>query len=134
MAVCMFALENFEGANAKMDEALGLSEGSIATLADHYLLAEILNNLGCLSYVSGQPDKAMELLEESLRVQLFASDHSLYVGSKFSSHSSSLNVSITKANIGYISLVARDLSTCVASFEDAVRVRIDKRVETEQRK
>jgi hypothetical protein len=92
-------------------------------LSDHRQVAEILNNLGCLSYMGGEIERAMLFFKESLKVQTTASDHSMYIGSKFSCHSASLNLSITRANIGFLSLTYfRDANESVTIFESAVKV------------
>lgn len=122
-ATCQFALENFPEAYALLKEALVLSRGATISLADHHLVAEILNNLGCLAYLNGQTTAALEYFEESLETQSFAAEHSLYVGSKFSSHQGSLNASITRGNIGFVALVSRNISDCLSSFESSLKVR-----------
>ena len=87
MATCQFALESFSEAHASLETALELARAhGTTTIADYRQLAEILNNLGCLSYMSGQPEGAMRF-EESLEAQSLAAKNSLYAGSKFSCHS-----------------------------------------------
>lgn len=54
---------------------------------------------------------------------LTISEDSLYLGSKFSCHASSLNIAVVRANLGFLSLVSRDLSTARLAFESAVKVR-----------
>jgi Tfp pilus assembly protein PilF len=87
MATCQFALEDFAQAHSNLEEALSLSGHNTETVLDYSQLAEILNNLGCLSYMGGKPGKAMRLFQESLQAQAIASDNLLYTGTKFSCHS-----------------------------------------------
>jgi tetratricopeptide (TPR) repeat protein len=87
MATCQFALEDFEHAHSNLEEALSLSGHNTESVLDYRQIAEILNNLGCLSYMGGKPGKAMRLFQESLQAQEIASDDSLYTGTKFSCHS-----------------------------------------------
>jgi tetratricopeptide (TPR) repeat protein len=87
MATCQFALDDFPRAHSNLEEALSLSGHNTPEVLDYPQLAEILNNLGCLAYMGGRPGKAVRLFEESLEAHSIASSHSLYLGSKFSSHS-----------------------------------------------
>jgi tetratricopeptide (TPR) repeat protein len=87
MATCQFALEDFPRAHTNLEEALSLSGYNTETVLDYRQLAEILNNLGCLSYMGGKPDKAKILFRESLQAQANARDDSLYTGTQFSCHS-----------------------------------------------
>jgi hypothetical protein len=87
MATCQFALEDFPRAHSNLEEALSLSGYKTETVLDYRLLAEILNNLGCLSYMGGKPDKAKILFQESLQAHAIARDDLLYTGTQFSCHS-----------------------------------------------
>jgi tetratricopeptide (TPR) repeat protein len=87
MATCQFALEDFSRAHSNLEEALSLSGHNTENVLDYRQLAEILNNLGCLSYMGGKPDKAKILFQESLQAQAIARDDSLYTGTQFSCHS-----------------------------------------------
>ena len=123
--MCRFALEDYSTAYPELEHALSLSRDEIYTLSDHRQIAEILNNLGCLSYMGGEIERAMLYFRESIKVQTIASEHSMYVGSKFSCHAASLNMSITTANIGFLSMTFyRDAAESVAIFESAVKVSI----------
>jgi len=64
----------------------------------------------------------MKVFLESIEVQSVASDFSLYAGSKFACHSGSLNMSITKANIGFLALAERDIPLSFSSLESAMKV------------
>lgn len=124
-AMCRFALEDYSTAYPELELALSLSREAIHTISDHRQIAEILNSLGCLSYMGGEIERAMLFFRESLKVQIMASEHSMYVGSKFSCHAASLNLSITKANIGFLSLTFfRDASESVTALESAVKVSV----------
>jgi hypothetical protein len=120
-AMASYALDDIPGSIAKLEEALQLARGNTSRLSDHHLLAEILNNLGCLSYQTGKADRALELFDESLQIQRIAADHSLYVGSKLSCHQETINMSVTKANIGLLHLAIKDASQCIDLFESAIR-------------
>lgn len=122
-AVCHIALEDFSNALNYFQHALSLSREQTSTLADHRQLAEILNNLGCLAFITGDAEKARRFLGEALNLLTVASDHSIYVGSKFSSHTATLNISIIKANAGFLLLSLRDIKQSINLFEAAIEVR-----------
>jgi tetratricopeptide (TPR) repeat protein len=122
MSLCRCALEDFTEAYATLQEALSLSRGQAQSIADNRQLAEILNNLGCLSYMCGKVEEAKILFTESLETQTMVSEHSLYSGSRFSCQTASLNGSITKGNIGFLALVSRNLPVSITAFEFAVKV------------
>lgn len=122
MALCRFAVEDYAAAHAGFNDALAFVRGSANGISDHRQLAEVLNNLGCLVYMQGEVEKANDLMEKSLDVQTYISEQSLYTGSKFSCHSSALNGSVTKANVGLIALVTKDASMSITALEVAFRV------------
>lgn len=85
-------------------------------------MAEILNNLGCLAYMCGQPVAAKAFFRDSLDVQFMALSESLYESSALIGQSISLNISITRANIGFVKLVTKDLPVAVTALENALMV------------
>ena len=123
--MCRFALEDYTEAYSDLHDALSLSRTITKSLSDYRQLAEILNNLGCLSYLGGELEKAMVFLREANKIQMIASDNSLYIGSKFSSQSVALNTSVTHGNIGFISLLLQDVTESVTTLETAMRVSLD---------
>ena len=85
-------------------------------------MAEILNNLGCLAYMCGHPVAANTFYRESLDVQFGVLSQSLYLSSASVGHSISLNISITRANIGFVKLVTKEISVAVTALENALMV------------
>ena len=85
-------MDNFADAHTNLELALALAGSKARTTSDYCQLGEILNNLGCLSYMCGQPTKAMKLFRESLDVQLAVLNSTLYGGSKYSAHSATLSM------------------------------------------
>lgn len=120
--MCRFAMEDYTEAYSDLHDALSLSRKITKSLSDYRQLAEILNNLGCLSYMGGELEKAMVFLREANKIQTIASDNSLYIGSKFSSQSVALNTSVTNGNIGFISLLLQEVTESVTILETAMRV------------
>jgi tetratricopeptide (TPR) repeat protein len=122
LAICLYALDDFAGAHARLEEALHFARDSASTLDDRMQIAEILNNLGCLSYMCGQPLEAKQLFKESLDMQFIVMSQSLYEGSSQTVHSVSLNISIARANIGFVKLVTKDLPFAITALEAALMV------------
>ncbi|CAB9499805.1 repeat-containing protein [Seminavis robusta] len=121
LATCRFAMDNFADAHTSLELALALAGSKAKTTNDYCQLGEILNNLGCLSYMCGQPSKAMKLFREALDVQLAVLNSTLYGGSMYSAHSATLNISITRGNIGFLALVLKDVSSGIVALESALR-------------
>jgi tetratricopeptide (TPR) repeat protein len=117
-----FAVEDYSTAFTDLHEALTLARDNLRTESDVRQLAEILNNLGCLAYAGGDIDKSLLYFHESLQIQTMLTEHSVYDVSRFSQHTASLNMSITRANIGFLSLVMRDFPESVSVFESALKV------------
>jgi len=89
-------------------------------LGDRMQMAEILNNLGCLAHMCGRLGAANSLFRESMDVQFSVMNQSLYVSSAAVGQSISLNISITRANIGFVRLVTSDFSVAVTALENAL--------------
>lgn len=121
LATCRFAMDNFADAHTNLELSLALAGSKARTTNDYSQLGEILNNLGCLSYMCGQPTKAMKLFRESLDVQLAVLNSTLYGGSKYSSHTATLNLTVTRGNIGFLALVLRDVSSGILALEAALK-------------
>lgn len=120
LAVCRYALNEFAEAHARLEEALFYARKSCISIEDRVQMAEILNNLGCLAYMCGQPTAANSFYRDSMDVQFGALSDSLYGGNATLGQSISLNISITRANIGFIKLVTKDLPVAVTALENAL--------------
>jgi hypothetical protein len=83
-------------------------------------MAEILNNLGCLAYMCGQPTAANSFFRHSMDVQFGSLTDSLYGGNSTLGQSISMNISITRANIGFVKLVTKDLPVAITALENAL--------------
>lgn len=119
--MCRFALNEFAEAHARLEEALACAKRRRSTTLEGRLqIAEILNNLACLAYMSGQPTTASSYYRDSMDIQFGALNDSLYLGNAMSGQSISLNISIARANIGFIKLVTKDLSVATTALENAL--------------
>jgi hypothetical protein len=93
---------------------------SLSSFSYSILSKEILNNLGCLAYMSGQPVAASSYYRDSMDIQFGALSDSLYIGNAMSGQSISLSISIVRANIGFIKLVTKDLPVAITALENAL--------------
>lgn len=119
-AICLYAGNEFAGAHAKLEQALVYARKNSQDLGDRMQMAEILNNLGCLAYMCGQPVVASTFFRESLDVQFAVLSHSLYLSSAAVGQSITLNISIIRANIGFVKLVTKEIPAAVAALENAL--------------
>ena len=122
-AICLYAGNEFAEAHAKLEQALVYARKNSQDLGDRMQMAEILNNLGCLAYMCGQPVVANTFFRESLDVQFAVLSHSLYLSSAAVGQSITLNISIIRANIGFVKLVTKEIPVAVAALENALMVR-----------
>ena len=122
-AICHFAMEDYTSAYSELELALSLSRDNIHTLSDHRQIAEVLNNLGSLSYMGGEIERSMLLFRESIKVLTRAVDFAMYSSeSKFDSHSTMLALTIAKSNVAFLSLTFyRDVSESVSMFESVIK-------------
>lgn len=120
VAICRYALNEFAEAHARLEEALFYAKKSCISLEGRVQMAEILNNLGCLAYMCGQPAAAISFFRDSMDVQFGALSVSLYGGNATLGQSISLNISITRANIGLVKLVTKDLPVAITALENAL--------------
>jgi tetratricopeptide (TPR) repeat protein len=121
-AMCHFAMENYTLAYSQLELALSLSREGIHTLSDHRQVAEVLNNLGCLSYMGGEIERAMLFFREAMKILTKAVDFATYSDVQFDSHSTILALSIAKSNVAFLSLTFyRDVTESVTMFESVVK-------------
>lgn len=123
LATCHYALNEFADAHKRFEEALAYSRKEASPhVEDQMQTAEILNNLGCLAYMCGQPSSAVVYFRESMDVQFALMNKALYLCSASDGRSISLNLSITRANIGFVKLVTGESSVAVTALENALMV------------
>ena len=81
-----------------------------------------MNNLGCLAYICGQPSTAVKYFRDSMDVQFGLMEKALYLCSAAVGRSISLNLSVTRGNIGFVKLVTNEESIAVTALENALMV------------
>jgi tetratricopeptide (TPR) repeat protein len=119
-------LEDFDASHAEFETALSLGKRNCQGLTDFIQIAEILNNLGVLTFMCGDQDASLNHFKESLQVQHAMLSHSLYGGSNIMGHGITLNISVTRANIGFVKLVSKDFPAAMIAFESALMVSASK--------
>ena len=121
-AICHFAMEDYTSAYTELELALSLSRDAIHTLSDLRQIAEVLNNLGSLSYMGGEIERSMLYFRESIKILTKAVDFATYSESKFDGHSTALALSIAKSNVAFLSLTFyRDVAESVTMFESVIK-------------
>ena len=119
-ALCEFALENYSSAHDELERVLQTGKGNCRSVTDFVQIAEILNNLGCLSFMCSEPGTAMRLFTESLEVQNAVLSHSLYGGPVLAANSASLNLSVTRANLAFVHMFFNNYPAALTTFESAL--------------
>ena len=120
IALCDCALGNFAKAHSGLEQCLESSKGHCKTITDFIQISEILNNLGCLSFMGGDSETAMQMFVESLSVQQAVLSHSLYSGSVLAGHSTNLSMSVTRANVAFLKMCSKDYVGAILAFESAL--------------
>lgn len=115
-------MDEFAEAHRGLEEVLQLSKDHLAGLSDFSQIAEVLNNLGCLSFMCGQTDAAMTMFKECLDIQSTVLKRSLYGGPRWSGQSTSLSISVTRGNIGYIKMLSKSADVAIVEFEASLMV------------
>lgn len=116
-------MDEYETAHKRLEHVLELSKNHLAGLTDFMQVAEILNNLGCLSFMCGQASSAMTMFKECLEIQTAVLKQSLYSGPRFAGQSTSLNISVTRSNIGYVQMLTKNSGPAIVEFEASLMVR-----------
>jgi tetratricopeptide (TPR) repeat protein len=120
VAVCYYAMDDFEEAHKGLEEVLELSKNHLAGLTDFMQIAEILNNLGVLYFMCGQSGAALTMFRECLEIQNAVLKHSIYSGPRLGGHSTSLGISVTRGNVGYIKMLTKDAGAAIVEFESSL--------------
>mmetsp|Transcript_11897 Transcript_11897/g.17031 ORF Transcript_11897/g.17031 Transcript_11897/m.17031 type:complete len:382 (-) Transcript_11897:332-1477(-) len=119
-ALCYYAIEDFGKAHTLLESALALGESSCQQIEDLMQIAEVLNNLGCLSFMCGEPVEANRLFQRSLELQHSVLSDSIYGGSEMASPSTTLCYSVTRGNSAFLKMCSRDNHAAIVSFEAAL--------------
>jgi|TARA_B110001450_G_C17613407_1_gene478215 hypothetical protein len=70
--------------------------------------------------MSGQPASASSYYRDSMDLQFGALSDSLYIGNSATGRSISLNISISRGNIGFLKLVTKELSVGITALENTL--------------
>ncbi|GAX17557.1 hypothetical protein FisN_18Lh207 [Fistulifera solaris] len=121
IAICLIAQNELQKAQGILRAVCLLAREKTGSLPDRRQFAEILNNLACVNYFLNGYNEAYIAFTQSLDIQLSLCDDALYLGSKFSSQSSAMNVAVVRANVGFLALVSRDIPTARMAFESSLK-------------
>ena len=102
--------------------ALELCKQKRRFVSDFTQLAEILNNLGCLSFLLGNLGICMKVFTESIQVQTALQNRLVYVGTRHLRQAVCLNITVASSNLGYVQLCIRDHLAATKAFEGAIVV------------
>jgi hypothetical protein len=72
----------------------------------------------------GEVDQAANLFTRAVGILQRVVDLALYTGIDYVNHSTTINLSIALGNIGFVTLMKRDVIKSIAYFESALRVRV----------
>jgi tetratricopeptide (TPR) repeat protein len=122
IALCHYALGDIQEAKGGFEVVIEQSKRCHPKMSDFMQISEILNNLGCISFKSNQPETALLLFRDALEIQQSVMKQSLYGGPKLVAHDTSMKISVIRSNIGYVKLVTNDQSGALTSFESALAV------------
>jgi hypothetical protein len=125
IAICLIAQHEFQKAQGILRAVCLLAREKTGSLPDRRQFAEVLNNLACVNYLMDEYSEAFVAFTQSLDIQLSLCDDALYLGSKFSSQSSAMNVAVVRANVGFLALVSRDIPTARMAFESSLKVSLE---------
>jgi tetratricopeptide (TPR) repeat protein len=120
IAVCYYAMNDFEEAHKGLEEVLELSKNHLAGLTDFMQIGETLNNLGVLSFMCGQSEVAMTMFKECSEIQNAVLKQCLYGGPRLGGHATSLAISVTRGNVGYIRMLTKNAGAAIVEFESSL--------------
>lgn len=83
---------------------------------------ELLNNLGCLEYETGNEGSALKRFEESLELQRKHFTCNIYKEGQAACQHMLLKLAITQANIGYVHLRLKNPDAAITAFERSKKV------------
>jgi len=114
LGLAHYASEDFASAKKCWGETIALlNRGKFKQSS---LSAELLNNLGCVEYETGNEAKAIKHFESSLKLQRRAIISAVYDHSVPSSKHMMMKLAITQANIAYAHLRLKDADAAIPAF------------------
>ena len=117
-----YATEDFAAAEESWTKAVSLLK-TVRTNSSN-LLAELMNNLGCIQFENDCCSRlALKSFEEALVLLEKNPISSSHAVDQDPSNETRLNLSIVKSNIGYVHLRMKTVRSAIAYFETAIEVR-----------
>ncbi len=122
VGLAYYAIEDFDACKKHWNKALKILRKSKVNSST--LMSELLNNLGCLQYETGNEATALKLFQESLDVQRQSVISNVYDGRKAPCKHMLIKLAVTQANIGYVHLRLKNDDAAIASFTQSKKVRM----------
>jgi len=113
-----YALENFDASVRQWTGAISKLKKS--SIPYRELLAEIVNNIGCVYYETGSEAKALKFLNESLQLQRKVILASVFDRNEALHQHTLVKLAVTRANIGYVHLRMKHGDLAVSSFHESL--------------
>ena len=124
MGLSRYAVEDFVAASKYWNEAMTSLRDSKKRRKSVTLVAELLNNLGCVHFETGNEIKAIKLLQDSLEMQRKVVTSDVYDHRKPPGKAMLMKLAITQANIAYVHLRLKHVGAAIKAFESCRKVRI----------
>ncbi len=122
MGLSRYAMEDFVAAKKYWKEAVSSLREMKKRKKSVALLAELLNNLGCVHFETGNEIKAIKLFEDSLEMQRKAVTRDVYDHGMPPTKTMLMKLAITQANIAYINLRLKNIDAAIKAFECCQKV------------
>ncbi len=120
IGLAYYAVEDFRSAKKCLKKALASVQDY--TVGNYAFVAEILNNLGCAHYETGNHTKAIKLFEESLSLQRYVVATKYYRNKSTPSKKMLMKIAFTRANIGYVHFELKNNDAALDAFEKCRKV------------
>lgn len=124
LGITQYALEKYDMALSALKNALDRS--TVIVGSAHFIVAEILNNLGCVHYRMGDLKGSAELFQKSFLIQKNLLRDELYCDYDDEQENERnlflVNIATTGSNIGLIKIILGELEESVGLLESALLV------------
>ena len=117
-----YAIEDFISAKKHLKKALISLQNKHEH--DNFLTAEILNNLGCIHYETGNQTKAVKHFEESLTLLRKIVVTEICKNKKPVYKQTLMKIAVIQANIGYVHFELNNADDAIAAFLFCSKVRL----------
>jgi len=117
MGLSRYAVEDFTAAKKYWDEAMTSLKEMKKRKKTVAFVAELLNNIGCIHFETGNEVKAIKFFQDSLEMQRKAVTSDVYDHGKPPSKNMLMKLAITQANVAYVNLRLKNIDAAIKAFE-----------------